>query len=126
MSWQSRSIASGLPSSCGVRCYQLDLCLMRLSVTLVTFARGIIQAFFNLLLCVAPTAVAFATPAFAQYAPQDYQTAAPPSGQHKSAAPQNGLHAFAMVPRGSAGSTLDDPSFTGGGSTGYNQLNRSY
>src|ERR1700732_4632502 len=137
---------------------------MRLYVTFITFARGIIQAFFNLLLCVAPTAVTFAaaswrrmipnprkslglnhrrsnmkkflttfavltaiaTPAFAQYAPQDYQTAAPPSGQHQSAARQNGLHAFAMVPRGSAGSTLDDPSFTGGGSTGYNQLNRSY
>ena len=29
---------------------------------------------------------AVATPAFAQYAPQDYQTAAPPSVQHKSAA----------------------------------------
>jgi hypothetical protein len=69
---------------------------------------------------------AFATPSFAQYAPQDYQTAAPPSVQHKGAARQNGLHAFAMVPRSSAGSTLDDPSFTGGGSTGYNQLNRSY
>jgi hypothetical protein len=69
---------------------------------------------------------AFATPAFAQYAPQDYQTAAAPSVQHKSAARQNGLHAFAMVPRGSAGSTLDDPSFTGGGSAGYNVMNRSY
>jgi hypothetical protein len=71
MSWQSRSIASGLPSSCGVRCYQLDLCLMRLSVTLVTFARGIIQAFFNLLLCVAPTAVTFAA---ANLAPNDPET----------------------------------------------------
>jgi hypothetical protein len=69
---------------------------------------------------------AFATPAFAQYAPQDYQTAAPPSVQHKSAARQNGLHAFAMVPRAPAGSSLDDPSLTGGGSTGYNELNRSY
>ena len=52
---------------------------------------------------------AIATPAFAQYAPQDYQTAAPPSVQHKSAARQNGLHAFAMVPRAPAGSRLDDP-----------------
>jgi hypothetical protein len=69
---------------------------------------------------------AFATPAFAQYAPQDYQTAAPSRVQHKSAARQNGLHAFAMVPRGSAGSTLDDPSLTGGGSAGYNVMNRTY
>ena len=68
---------------------------------------------------------AFATPAFAQYAPQDYQSAAPSSVQSKSAARQNGLHAFAMVPRSPAGS-LDDPSLTGGGSTGYNQLLRSY
>jgi hypothetical protein len=69
---------------------------------------------------------AFATPAFAQYAPQDYQPAAPSSVQHKSAARQNGLHAFAMVPRAPAGSSLDDPSLTGGGSTGYNELIRSY
>jgi hypothetical protein len=69
---------------------------------------------------------AFATPAFAQYAPQDYQTVAPPSIQHKSAVRQNGLHAFAMVPRAPAGSTLDDPSLTGGGSAGYNELIRSY
>jgi len=44
---------------------------MRLSVTLVTFARGIIQAFFNLLLCVAPTAVTFAA---ANLAPNDPET----------------------------------------------------
>src|ERR1700688_2310572 len=69
---------------------------------------------------------AVATPAFAQYAPQDYQTAAPPSGQHKSAVRQSGLHAFAMVPRAPAASSLDDASLTGGGSVGYNQLNRSY
>jgi hypothetical protein len=69
---------------------------------------------------------AIATPAFAQYAPQDYQTAAPPSGQHKSAARQNGLHAFAMVPRTPAATSLDDASLTGGGSVGYNQLIRSY
>jgi hypothetical protein len=31
-----------------------------------------------------------------------------------------------MVPRSPAGSTLDDPSFTGGGSAGYNEMNRSY
>jgi predicted lipid-binding transport protein (Tim44 family) len=69
---------------------------------------------------------AFATPAFAQYAPQDYQAAAPSSVQRQSAARQSGLHAFAMVPRSAAGSTLDDPSLTGGGSTGYNQMNRTY
>ncbi len=69
---------------------------------------------------------AVATPALAQHAPQDYQTAAPPSGQHKRAARQNGLHAFAMVPRAPAASNSDDPSLTGGGSTGYNEMNRSY
>ena len=69
---------------------------------------------------------AIATPAFAQYAPQDYQTAAPPSVQHKNAARQNGLHAFAMVPRAPAASSVDDPSLTGGGSAGYNVMNRSY
>ncbi len=75
---------------------------------------------------------AFATPAFAQYAPQDYQTEAcsfEERVQHKSAARQNGLHAFAIgscvrLPAG--GSSLDDPSLTGGGSTGYNEMNRSY
>ena len=69
---------------------------------------------------------AFATPAFAQYAPQDYQTSAPPSVQHKIAARQNGLRAFAMVPHSPTGSTLDDPSLTGGGSAGYNVMNRTY
>jgi hypothetical protein len=70
---------------------------------------------------------AIASPAFAQYAPQDYQNSAPPSVQQKSVARQSGLHAFAMVPRGpAAGSSLDDPSLTGGGSAGYNVMNRSY
>ena len=69
---------------------------------------------------------AIATPAFAQYAPQDYQPAAPSRVQHQSAARQNGLHAFAMVPRAPASSSLDDPSLTGGGSTGYNEMNRAY
>jgi hypothetical protein len=69
---------------------------------------------------------AIATPALAQYAPQDYQPTVRPSAQHKSAARQNGLHAFAMVPGGRAASSLDDPSLTGGGSIGYNQLSRSY
>lgn len=48
------------------------------------------------------------------------------SGQHKSAARQNGLHAFAMVTRAVAASNLDDPSLTGGGSSGYNGMNRAY
>jgi hypothetical protein len=73
---------------------------------------------------------AIATPALAQHArqdyQQDYQAAAPPNGQHRSAARQNGLHAFAMVPRAPAASSLDDPSLTGGGSTGYNEMSRSY
>jgi opacity protein-like surface antigen len=69
---------------------------------------------------------AIATPALAQYAPQDYQPTVRPSAQHKSAGRQNGLHAFAMVPGAPAASSLDDPSFTGGGSIGYNQLSRSY
>ena len=69
---------------------------------------------------------AIATPALAQYAPQDYQPTVRPSAQHKSPARQSGLHAFAMVPGGRAPSSLDDPSLTGGGSIGYNQLSRSY
>jgi hypothetical protein len=69
---------------------------------------------------------AIATPSFAQYYPQDYQAAVPPSSQHKGVARHNGANAFAMVPRASAGSTLDDPSLTGGGSTGYNVLLRTY
>jgi hypothetical protein len=70
---------------------------------------------------------AIATPALAQYAPQDYQSSIPPSVQQKNAARQSGVHAFAMVPRApAAGTTLDDPSLTGGGSAGYNVLSRSY
>jgi hypothetical protein len=44
---------------------------MRLSVTLVTFARGIIQAFFNLLPCVTAKAIPFAA---ANLAPNDPET----------------------------------------------------
>jgi hypothetical protein len=36
----------------------------------------------------------------------------------------NGLGAYAMVPHASAGS-IDNPSLTGGGSAGYNQLERT-
>ena len=69
---------------------------------------------------------AIGSPAFAQYAPQDYQSSVPASVQHKNAGHQNGRNAFAMVPRTAAPSGLDDPTLTGGGSVGYNQLNRSY
>jgi hypothetical protein len=40
----------------------------------------------------------------------------------KAAARQNGLHAFAMVPRGGADGNSNDPALTGGGSAGYNQM----
>jgi hypothetical protein len=69
---------------------------------------------------------AIGSPAFAQYAPQDYQGAVSANGQHKNSVHQNGRNAFAMVPRTAAPSGLDDPTLTGGGSVGYNQLNRSY
>jgi hypothetical protein len=69
---------------------------------------------------------AIGSPAFAQYAPQDYQSSVSANVQHKSAVHQNGRNAFAMVPRAPATSSLDDSSLTGGGSVGYNQLNRSY
>ncbi len=36
----------------------------------------------------------------------------------------NGLGAYAMVPQASAGS-IDNPGLTGGGSAGYNQLERT-
>jgi hypothetical protein len=34
----------------------------------------------------------------------------------------NGLHAFAMVPRGGTDGNANDPALTGGGSAGYNQM----
>jgi len=40
----------------------------------------------------------------------------------KVAGRQNGLHAFAMVPRSAAGSDSNDPALTGGGSAGYNEM----
>jgi hypothetical protein len=70
---------------------------------------------------------AIGSPAFAQYAPQDYQgSAVSANGQHTNTTRQNGRSAFAMVPRSSAPSNLDSSTLTGGGSVGYNQLNRSY
>jgi hypothetical protein len=41
---------------------------------------------------------------------------------HAKVARQSGLHAFAMVPRGSADGNSNDPALTGGGSTGYNEM----
>ena len=41
---------------------------------------------------------------------------------HAKVARQNGLHAFAMVPRSAAGGDANDPALTGGGSAGYNQM----
>jgi hypothetical protein len=78
------------------------------------------------LLTTLATLTAIATPALAQYTPQNHQNSIPPSVQQKSAQRQSGVHAFAMVPRTPAATSLDDPSLTGGGSTGYNVMNRSY
>jgi hypothetical protein len=57
------------------------------------------------------------------YAPivTQHDTAAVNS-QGKIAARQNGLHAFAMVPRGTAQGNANDPALTGGGSAGYNEM----
>jgi hypothetical protein len=41
---------------------------------------------------------------------------------HAKVARQSGLHAFAMVPRGSANGNSNDPALTGGGSAGYNEM----
>jgi hypothetical protein len=40
----------------------------------------------------------------------------------KIAARLNGLHAFAMVPRGAADGNANDPALAGGGSAGYNEM----
>ena len=42
--------------------------------------------------------------------------------QGRIAARRNGLHAFAMVPRGAAGGNANNPTLTGGGSAGYNEM----
>ena len=46
----------------------------------------------------------------------------PANNPGKVAARQNGLHAFAMVPRGGADGNPNDPALTGGGSAGYNEM----
>ena len=45
-----------------------------------------------------------------------------PANPGKVAARQNGLHAFAMVPRGGTDGNSNDPALTGGGSAGYNEM----
>ena len=70
---------------------------------------------------------AVGTPAFAQYNPKDYQDTVRPMVQHQRSVGQHGFNAFAMVPGGaSAPTSLDDPSLTGGGSVGYNEMIRTY
>jgi hypothetical protein len=100
--------------------------------------------FSRITLIAAIAAVGIASPALAQslnpeagsgnvarfsYGP----TAAPndeyvvPQNSHaKTAARQNGLHAFASVPGASSNSGSNDPAFTGGGSAGYNQMLQQY
>jgi hypothetical protein len=59
------------------------------------------------------------------YAPitaQNDAVAARQKSQGKVAARTNGLHAFAMVPRGAADGNANDPALTGGGSAGYNEM----
>src|SRR5262245_49576302 len=89
----------------------------------------------------AVAAVIFASPAFAQTinggdetgnaSPYSYQPAASDAAvRHAGAARRNGLDAYAMEPRPQSNSAprarmpvdSDDPAFTGGGSTGYNEL----
>jgi hypothetical protein len=95
--------------------------------------------FSTLAVIAAVAAVASALPASAQsfdpeagsgnvvpfsYAPIAAQndTVAVRQTSHAKVARQNGLHAFAMVPRGSADFNANDPSLTGGGSAGYNEM----
>jgi hypothetical protein len=56
---------------------------------------------------------------------QNDEYVVPQSSHAKTAARQNGLHAFASVP-GNSNSGSTDPAFTGGGSAGYNQMLQQY
>jgi hypothetical protein len=94
----------------------------------------------KLALIAAITAAGIASPAWAQsidpeagsgnVAPFSYAPIPTPSdtflarqgSQGKIAARRNGLHAFAMVPRGAADGNTNDPALTGGGSAGYNEM----
>jgi hypothetical protein len=55
-------------------------------------------------------------------AAQNDTVAVRPANPGKVATRQNGLHAFAMVPRGGADGNSNDPALTGGGSAGYNEM----
>jgi hypothetical protein len=95
-------------------------------------------------LIAAIAAVGIASPALAQpfdpeagsgnvagfaYAPtpaQNDEYIVPQTRHAKTAARQNGLHAFASVPGNSSNSGSNDPAFTGGGSAGYNQMLQQY
>jgi hypothetical protein len=57
---------------------------------------------------------------------QNDEYVVPQSSHAKTAARQNGLHAFASVPGASSNSGSNDPAFTGGGSAGYNQMLQQY
>jgi len=59
---------------------------------------------------------------YAPIAAQSNTAAVRQQTQGKVAARLNGLHAFAMVPRGAAGGNANDPALSGGGSAGYNQM----
>jgi hypothetical protein len=63
---------------------------------------------------------------YAPAASQNGQIAVRQSGHSGIAARLNGLHAFAMVPRGATESNANDPSLTGGGSAGYNEMLRRF
>jgi hypothetical protein len=59
---------------------------------------------------------------YAPIATQNATVAVRRGNQGKIAARRNGLHAFAMVPRGAADGNANDPALTGGGSAGYNEM----
>ena len=63
---------------------------------------------------------------YAPIATQHDTAAARQNSQSKIAARRNGLHAFAMVPRGAAQGNANDPALTGGASAGYNEMLRRF
>ena len=79
----------------------------------------------NKLVALVAILTAISTPVLAQYAPQDFQTGAEPRGSHNMHVRGSGLRSFGSL-SGAGAASLDDPSLTGGGSTGYNELLRSY
>jgi len=77
---------------------------------------------------------AFATPTFAQSFDPDNGTGNILSFSYKSTVPENvvaavrqsGLHSFAMAPGHNATFNSNSPAATGGGSSGYNELLRTF